>query len=135
VEAIGKIVEVEPIVLEDEMVPDPSWHEDALLQEVTRRDARDIIAASIAELDDRMARVLTLRFGLDDGGKRTLEEIGRELKVTRERVRQLESKGLAKLRGNHRIHPLGPESGGASPALDESDEPPAEDSLENDASK
>ena len=49
-------------------------------------------------LTDREARVLQLRFGLEDGRTRTLEEVGREFGVTRERIRQIESKALRKLR-------------------------------------
>ena len=50
------------------------------------------------ELTDREAEVIRLRFGLEDGQPRTLEDIGRKLGVTRERIRQIESKALAKLR-------------------------------------
>ena len=49
-------------------------------------------------LADRERKVIKLRFGLDDGHPRTLEEVGREFGVTRERIRQIESKTLAKLR-------------------------------------
>jgi len=49
-------------------------------------------------LNNREKRIIQLRFGLCDGHPRTLEEIGREIKVTRERVRQIESKALKKLR-------------------------------------
>ena len=49
-------------------------------------------------LTDREQKVLRLRFGLDDGRARTLEEVGREFSVTRERIRQIESKALRKLR-------------------------------------
>ena len=49
-------------------------------------------------LTDRESRVLQLRFGLDDGRSRTLEEVGREFGVTRERIRQIEAKALRKLR-------------------------------------
>lgn len=49
-------------------------------------------------LTDREARVLRLRFGLTDGRQRTLEEVGREFNVTRERIRQIEAKALRKLR-------------------------------------
>ena len=49
-------------------------------------------------LTDREQKVLRLRFGLDDGRSRTLEEVGREFNVTRERIRQIESKALRKLR-------------------------------------
>ncbi len=49
-------------------------------------------------LNDRERRVLQLRFGLEDGRSRTLEEVGREFTVTRERIRQIEAKALRKLR-------------------------------------
>ena len=49
-------------------------------------------------LADRERKVIELRFGLVDGHPRTLEEVGREFGVTRERIRQIESKTLAKLR-------------------------------------
>ena len=49
-------------------------------------------------LTPREAKVLKLRFGLEDGKARTLEEVGREFKVTRERIRQIEAKALRKLR-------------------------------------
>lgn len=49
-------------------------------------------------LTDREQKVLKLRFGLEDGRPRTLEEVGREFKVTRERIRQIEAKALRKLR-------------------------------------
>ena len=49
-------------------------------------------------LTEREQRVLRLRFGLDDGRARTLEEVGKEFEVTRERIRQIEAKALRKLR-------------------------------------
>ena len=52
----------------------------------------------LKSLTPREERVLTLRFGLDDGQPRTLEELGREFNVTRERIRQIEAKALRKLR-------------------------------------
>ncbi len=51
-------------------------------------------------------RCLRLRFGLDDGRSRTLEEVGREFKVTRERIRQIEAKALRKLRHPSRSRKL-----------------------------
>lgn len=47
---------------------------------------------------ERERKVISLRFGLEDGHPHTLEEVGREFGVTRERIRQIESKTLAKLR-------------------------------------
>ncbi len=55
----------------------------------------------LAQLSDREQEVIRLRFGLDDGQMRTLEEVGKEFGVTRERIRQIEAKTLAKLR-----HPI-----------------------------
>ena len=52
----------------------------------------------LTTLTEREQKVLRLRFGLDDGRPRTLEEVGREFKVTRERIRQIEAKALRKLR-------------------------------------
>ena len=52
----------------------------------------------LTTLTEREKQVLTLRFGLDDGRARTLEEVGKEFDVTRERIRQIEAKALRKLR-------------------------------------
>jgi RNA polymerase primary sigma factor len=49
-------------------------------------------------LTPREQRIIKLRFGLEDGRSRTLEEVGREFRVTRERIRQIEAKALRKLR-------------------------------------
>ena len=60
----------------------------------------------LGTLTDREQRVLKLRFGLDDGKARTLEEVGKEFKVTRERIRQIEAKALRKLRHPSRSRKL-----------------------------
>ena len=52
----------------------------------------------LSTLTDREAKVLKLRFGLEDGKARTLEEVGQRFDVTRERIRQIEAKALRKLR-------------------------------------
>jgi len=52
----------------------------------------------LSSLTPRERKVLELRFGLEDGRSRTLEEVGREFNVTRERIRQIEAKALRKLR-------------------------------------
>ncbi len=59
---------------------------------------REQLKAVLDTLQPREARVLKLRFGLDDGRMRTLEEVGKEFNVTRERIRQIEAKALRKLR-------------------------------------
>jgi RNA polymerase primary sigma factor len=56
------------------------------------------LAGALEQLNPRMRRVLSLRFGLDDGIPKTLEEVGSELGITRERVRQLETRALRELR-------------------------------------
>jgi len=56
------------------------------------------LAEVLGTLTEREQKVLRLRFGLDDGKSRTLEEVGKEFKVTRERIRQIEAKALRKLR-------------------------------------
>ncbi len=59
---------------------------------------REQLMEVLGTLTDREQKVLRLRFGLDDSRARTLEEVGREFKVTRERIRQIEAKALRKLR-------------------------------------
>ncbi len=59
---------------------------------------KEQLTAVLGTLTPREAKVLRLRFGLDDGRARTLEEVGEEFKVTRERIRQIEAKALRKLR-------------------------------------
>ncbi len=59
---------------------------------------KEQLAEVLSTLTPREAKVLSLRFGLDDGHPRTLEEVGREFNVTRERIRQIEAKALRKLR-------------------------------------
>ena len=59
---------------------------------------REHIDSLLSELKERERQVILLRFGLEDGHPRTLEEVGKEFKVTRERIRQIEAKALRKLR-------------------------------------
>ena len=67
---------------------------DAASYQLLREQVDDVLYT----LSDREARVLQLRFGLLDGRTRTLEEVGRNFGVTRERIRQIEAKALRKLR-------------------------------------
>ena len=67
---------------------------------------KDKMTAVLASLSDREQKVLELRFGLSDGCSRTLEEVGRQFQVTRERIRQIEAKALRKMRHPTRIRQL-----------------------------
>ena len=71
-----------------------------------RTNLKDILDAVLHGLNKREQRVLSLRFGLEDGRQRTLEEVGAEFNVTRERIRQIEAKALRKLRHPSRARKL-----------------------------
>ncbi|MFN0095153.1 MAG: RNA polymerase sigma factor RpoD [Dehalococcoidia bacterium] len=75
---------------------------EAASQQLLREQVEDVLAS----LTSRERRVLQLRFGLEDGRSRTLEEVGREFGVTRERIRQIEAKALRKLRHPSRSRKL-----------------------------
>ena len=77
--------------IEDESVDSPA---DA----ATRMMLHDAVTEVLGELSDREQEIVRLRFGLDGGRAKTLEEVGQEFGVTRERIRQIEAKTLAKLR-------------------------------------
>lgn len=67
---------------------------------------KEQLLSVLSTLTEREQKVLRLRFGLDDGKARTLEEVGREFNVTRERIRQIEAKALRKLRHPSRSRKL-----------------------------
>ena len=67
---------------------------------------RDALYSVMDDLTDREERVLRLRYGLDDNRPRTLEEVGKEFGVTRERIRQIEAKAIRKLRHPNRTKKL-----------------------------
>ena len=77
--------------IEDLSAPAPA---DAATVQLLREQVEDVLTT----LSERERRVLQLRFGLEDGRSRTLEEVGRDFGVTRERIRQIEAKALRKLR-------------------------------------
>ena len=70
----------------------------APLDATSRALLKEQLEEVLSTLNDRERKVLILRFGLDDGRPRTLEEVGREFQVTRERIRQIEAKALRKLK-------------------------------------
>jgi RNA polymerase primary sigma factor len=77
--------------IEDEKALAPA---DAASQQMLQEQLEDVLDS----LSERERKVLRLRFGIEDGRARTLEEVGREFEVTRERIRQIEAKALRKLR-------------------------------------
>jgi RNA polymerase primary sigma factor len=77
--------------IEDETMPAPI---DLASQQLLKSQISD----SLQRLTDRERRIIQLRYGLEDGRYRTLEEVGREFGITRERIRQIEAKALRKLR-------------------------------------
>ena len=74
---------------------------DAPADMATKRMLTQAVEEALGELSDREQEIVRMRFGLDDGQARTLEDVGKEFGVTRERIRQIEAKTLAKLR-----HPM-----------------------------
>ena len=85
--------------IQDDNVPVPA---DAAAFTLLREQLKDVLST----LTDREQKVLRLRFGMDDGRARTLEEVGKEFNVTRERIRQIEAKALRQLRHPSRSRKL-----------------------------
>jgi len=75
---------------------------DGVINHLLQEDINDLLL----DLTPREQQVLRLRFGLEDGEKRTLEEVGSELSVTRECIRQIEAEALRKLRHPSRSRQL-----------------------------
>ena len=85
--------------IQDDNVPVPA---EAAAFTLLKEQLVDVLGT----LTEREQKVLRLRFGLDDGRARTLEEVGKEFNVTRERIRQIEAKALRKLRHPSRSRKL-----------------------------
>ncbi|MFF5263312.1 RNA polymerase sigma factor RpoD [Actinomadura viridis] len=114
-----RVVEIQRIAQEPVSLQSPIGEEDSDLGDfIEDADAvvpieaaafillQDQLEDILGTLSDREQRIIQLRFGLTDGHPRTLEEVGREFGVTRERIRQIESKTLAKLRHPSRAQML-----------------------------
>jgi RNA polymerase primary sigma factor len=71
-------------------------------------DLKEQTARVLSTLSPREERVIKMRFGLEDGSEHTLEEVGQNFEVTRERIRQIEAKALRKLRHSSRSSMLRP---------------------------
>eukprot|EP00525_Craspedostauros_australis_P002920 CAMPEP_0198119178 /NCGR_PEP_ID=MMETSP1442-20131203/24512_1 /TAXON_ID= /ORGANISM="Craspedostauros australis, Strain CCMP3328" /LENGTH=267 /DNA_ID=CAMNT_0043777591 /DNA_START=9 /DNA_END=812 /DNA_ORIENTATION=+ len=84
-----------------DMMGDP---EQKPVDEASYQMLKDDISRLICTLNSREQAVIRMRFGLDDGKAKTLEEIGRRFSVTRERIRQIEARALHKLRQPYRNH-------------------------------
>jgi len=109
VSKVRKIIKIaqEPISLETPIGEEEDSHlgdfiEDKILpsppEAVIHLSLREHIDEALKTLTDREGRVLKMRFGLGDGNEHTLEEVGQQFKVTRERIRQIEAKALRKLK-------------------------------------
>ena len=85
--------------IEDKVLPSPP-------ETVIHINLREQIDGALKTLTEREAKVLKMRFGLGDGNEHTLEEVGQQFKVTRERIRQIEAKALRKLKHPSRSRKL-----------------------------
>ena len=86
-------------LIEDDSTPTPP-------EVAAQSSMRSHIDSVLSQLNDRERKVLELRFGITDGKPRTLEEIGRDLSLTRERIRQIERKALGRLRSDRDVSDL-----------------------------
>jgi len=116
-EKVGEIVKVSqlPISLESPMGEEEDSHLGDFIEDrnalppadaASKQLLKEQIDSVLSSLSPREQRVLQLRFGLEDGRSRTLEEVGKEFNVTRERIRQIEAKALRKLRHPSRSRKL-----------------------------
>jgi RNA polymerase primary sigma factor len=117
IDRVSEILQMsqEPVSLETPIGEDAENELGDLIQDSSAPAPADVAAQSsmreqvdrvLSHLQDRERRVLELRFGLFDGRPRTLEEIGGELNLTRERIRQIERKALGRLRGDAHVAEL-----------------------------
>ena len=99
------INEIQPNVFQN-INPDAFYWNDGIYEEIEQRALREILEKLMGELSEREQAVLIARYGFEDGVEKTLEEVGQTFGVTRERIRQIESKALRKLSHPTRIREL-----------------------------
>ena len=106
---------MEPVSLESPVGEEDDSHLGDFIEDDTGSQPAEAVSKAMLRqqlmevldgLSEREAKVLRLRYGLDDGRPRTLEEVGKEFNVTRERVRQIEAKALRKIRNPNRSSKL-----------------------------
>lgn len=90
-------VSIEELVGNEEEPADAFFFDD-MLEEISQRELKQTLASILSTLTEKEQKVISMRYGLDDGEEKTLEEVGSEFNVTRERIRQIEAKVLRKLR-------------------------------------
>ena len=109
-------IAMEPVSLETPIAEEDDSHLGDFIEDkesespvdfTTRQLLKEELYSILKDLSDREERVIRLRYGLDDNRPRTLEEVGREFGVTRERIRQIEAKAIKKLRHPTRSKRLG----------------------------
>ena len=114
VEEILKIAQ-EPVSLETPIGEEEDSHLGDFIEDHTSQSPSEVAEGNMLKeqliqvlntLTPREEKVLRLRYGLDDSHPRTLEEVGKEFNVTRERIRQIEAKALRKLRHPNRLKKL-----------------------------
>lgn len=112
VEKIRDAIRLEPVSL-DELIESESDSISARQlefeiphQELSRRQAKDAVETLLSSLPPQVAKVLSMRFGIGGSEEMTLEEVGKSFGVTRERIRQIESSGLKKLKHPQTIERL-----------------------------
>ena len=110
--SVDRVIEIQkiaqdPVSLETPIGEEEDSHLGDFIEDEQAVSPTDVVASSMLNeqilgilntLTPREEKVLRLRYGLDDGKSRTLEEVGKEFNVTRERIRQIEAKALRKLR-------------------------------------
>lgn len=98
--SLSSSIEEDETLSIESLIPD---QEEDVVEKIFRKRLREKVKEIIESLGEREAKIIKLRYGLEDGRPRTLEEIGREVGLSKERVRQIEKRALRKLRHNETL--------------------------------